>query len=175
MHNAGVSSALGGAIRQEYWSVNQPFTIHGTRLHCRPHLHSALPAVAKEPAHTPHCSRKDEEQQQFRACAGKDRACGQNSIPVRSQNAAQAGAFYICALRLLTWCIALAAAIRKSFCGRALHWRLALAGVSAALGVLCTALWRQGRRYGECTINSATSQHWHDAWGGRRNQASRQC
>jgi len=39
--------------------------------------------------------------QQSRVCAGKDRDCGQNSIPVRSQSAAQSGAFYICALRLL--------------------------------------------------------------------------
>jgi hypothetical protein len=65
-----------------------------------------------------------------RACSGKERDCGQNSIPVRSKSAAQAGVFYICALRLLTFCLAMAAAIRKSIGRRALHWQLALAGVS---------------------------------------------
>ena len=36
----------------------------------------------------------------------------------------------------------------KSIGRRAVHWLLALAGMSAVLGVACTALWRQGGRHG---------------------------
>jgi len=59
--------------------------------------------------------------QQSRVCAGKDRDCGQNSIPVRSQSAAQSGAFYICALRLLTRCLA-SGGLLAGIGDRAEHW-----------------------------------------------------
>ena len=66
LHWRNVSSAWRFPA-EEHWRVTGPFTIHGTRLHCRPSPAFRFAAVAKESAHTPHCCRKDEEQQQFRA------------------------------------------------------------------------------------------------------------
>ena len=45
----------------------------------------------------------------------------------------------------------LAAALRQELLRKSIALAAWIGGMSAALGVACTALWRQGRRYGECT------------------------
>jgi len=65
----------------------------------------------------------------------------------------------------------LGGAQQKRFGVRTWHWQ----ACQQCLALFVRPIGGRAGGMGECTINSAISQHCHDACGGRRNQASRQC